>query len=106
MRRYQSRYQESTSSANAVKQPLIRDLVLIALTTDRDEHLTLQLTRVPCIGEELFHDADTFKVTRVSHATVDDDGRAYAGFHAYVEGIWQPDDPPKPKKRRKKPMTT
>jgi hypothetical protein len=82
-------------------KPLLRELVLVEVATDREEYRTILLTRVPCVGEEIAIEADTFKVTRVLHAVVDDDGRAFCGTHAYVDALWQPEEPRKPRKRKR-----
>jgi hypothetical protein len=40
---------------------------------------------VPGIGDEIIREDKTYKVVRVLHDRVDDDGRARFGYHAYVD---------------------
>ena len=62
------------------------------------------LTRVPGIGEGLIREDTTYKVVRVLHNRLDDDGRAEMPYHAYVDvEELQPDVKPQTKGGHKKP---
>ena len=66
------------------------------------------LTRVPGIGEEIMREDRYYKVVRVQHEPVDDDGRTRFGCHAAIDAELLPEAPePVPRrsqrlKRRKK----
>jgi hypothetical protein len=86
--------------------PLLRELVLVNVDVGNGTSFDVLLTRVPSVGEEITREGDEYRLTRVQHYPVDDDGRAYLGYHAFVfaELLPQDDEPtPKRKRSRKKP---
>ncbi len=72
--------------------PLLRELVFIHVYGDDGESFDVLLTRVPGIGDEIDREAVSYRVVRVQHEPVDDDGRARLGWHAFVEAQLQPED--------------
>ena len=83
-----------------------RGVVMISLKTTDGLFFTLYLSRVPCIGEEVFCEGETYLIIRVQHDELDEDGHAEVGNHAYLTGSWVPDEddgiPIQRKQRRKK----
>ena len=71
--------------------PLLRELVLVHVDAN-DESFDALLTRVPGIGEEIGREDCSYKVLRVQHEPIDDEGRAHFGWHAVVDVELQPDD--------------
>jgi hypothetical protein len=65
---------------------LLRELVRIHVDGNDGEWFEPLLTRVPGTGEEISHEDRIYKVTRVMHYPVDDDGRPRFGWHAFVHG--------------------
>jgi hypothetical protein len=80
-------------------QPLLRELVSVHIDGNDGESFDVRLTRVPGIGEEIVRQQNTYKVKRVRHYSVDDDGRAFLGYHAFVKGEFIPEEEP-PRKRK------
>lgn len=67
------------------------------------------LSRVPTIGEEIAVEATVYRVIGIQHATLDLDGRAAFGTHAYLTVVEVPDvgylkrpASPAPRRSRKK----
>ena len=79
---------------------LKRDLILLHVDGNDGVSFDVYLTRVPGIGEEIIREDRTYKVLRVRHEAVDDDGKARFGWHAFIEGELQPAEEEPPKKRR------
>ncbi|MCY2950709.1 MAG: hypothetical protein NTU53_01880 [Planctomycetota bacterium] len=75
--------------------PLLRELVLVHVYAGDGEFDTL-LTRVPGIGEEINQEDRSYKVIRVQHEPVDDDGRARLGWHALVDAELLPPEDTEP----------
>jgi hypothetical protein len=73
------------------KHPLLRELVSVHFEVANGTPFDANLTRIPCVGEEVFKESACFRVLRVQHTIVDDDGRAFAGYHAYVEAVEVPE---------------
>jgi hypothetical protein len=68
--------------------------------------LTVLLSRVPMIGEDVVQGSRVYRVINVEHAVLDLDGRAKFGVHAYLTVVEVPDAgwlerPEKPALRRK-----
>lgn len=78
-------------------QPLLRELVLVSVTANDGAWFNTLLTRVPGLGEEIIQEGDIYKVVRVQHDRVNDDGRAYLGNHAYAYAELQAEDLPMPR---------
>ena len=72
--------------------PLLRELVLVNVKGDDGESFDALLTRVPGLGEEINREDHSYRVVRVWHEPVDDDGRARFGWHALVDAEFRPDD--------------
>ena len=79
---------------------------MISLKTTDGIFFTLYLSRVPCIGEEVFCEGETYLIIRVQHDCLDEYGHAEVANHAYLTGSWVPDEddgiPVQRKRRRKK----
>ena len=73
-------------------QPLLRDIVFVHVDANNGASFDTNLTRVPCIGEAVEHEGEYYRVLRVFHARVDDDGRAFAGWHAMIDAEHWPED--------------
>jgi hypothetical protein len=73
--------------------PLLRELVLLHVDGSDGMSFDTLLTRVPGIGEEINREDRSYKVMRVRHEPVDDDGRARFGWHAFVDAELLPEDP-------------
>ena len=71
--------------------PLLRELVSVCVYANGVQFFTTLLTRVPGLGEEIAHEDKYYRVVRVQHEPVDDDGRTRARYHAFVD-VLQPDD--------------
>jgi hypothetical protein len=71
--------------------PLLRELVLVHVDGNDGESFDVLLTRVPGLGEEIDREDRSYKVARVQHEPVDDDGRARFGWHAFIEAHLQPE---------------
>ncbi|CAG1010418.1 hypothetical protein PHYC_03847 [Phycisphaerales bacterium] len=84
------------------RQPLLRELVSVCVWPSRyvEDSFRVRLTRIPGVGEEVLVGADSYRITRVQHDLVDNDGRARLGEHAYVEAVLMPPDPPLPRRRK------
>jgi hypothetical protein len=85
--------------------PLLRELVTITVFGDDGRIFDVLLTRVPCVGEFISKEDYYYKITRVEHFPVDDDGRSFAGSHAIVVGEFTLDDYVTPRRRKKQPDT-
>jgi hypothetical protein len=72
--------------------PLLRELVLVHVDGTDGAFFDVLLTRVPGIGEEIIREDRYYKVLRVQHESVDDDGRARFGWHAFVDADLLPLD--------------
>lgn len=84
------------------KHWLLRDIIFVHVdVVNNDTYFQAHLTRVPVPGEFIYYGAYQYLVLKVFHATVDDDGRATAAYHAYIDAEWQPEDP-YPSNRQKK----
>jgi hypothetical protein len=59
--------------------PLLRELVDVNVYGDDGVWFDVLLTRVPGLGEEIHKDEKSYKVVRVWHQPVDDDGRTPFG---------------------------
>ena len=70
--------------------PLLRELVLIHVDADDGSSFDMLLTRVPGIGELVGREDRSYKVLRVWHEPVDDDGRGRFGWHAFIDVELQP----------------
>ena len=91
----------------AARRPLrSRGVVMISLKTTDGLFFTLYLSRVPCIGEEVFCEGETYLIIRVQHDWLDEYGHAEVAYHAYLTGSWVPDEddgiPVQRNRRRKK----
>lgn len=80
---------ESFASRRSLRE---RGVVAISLKTTDGLFFSLYLSRVPCIGEEVFCEGEVYLITRVQHDWLDEDGRAMVGNHAYLTGSWIPDE--------------
>lgn len=69
-----------------------RGVVMLSLKTTDGLFFTLFLSRVPCIGEEVFCEGGTFLIIRVQHDCLDEYGHAEVAYHAYLTGSWVPDE--------------
>src|SRR5690348_4490265 len=76
-------------------------LVFIHVNTDVNTWFSAFLTRVPCVGEFIMNQADTFKVAAVFHSLVMQDGRSRFGGHAIIDVELQP-EPETPSQVRKR----
>ena len=77
----------------ATRRPLReRGVVMISLKTTDGLFFTLFLSRVPCIGEEVFCEGETYLILRVQHDSLDEHGNAEIANHAYLTGSWIPDE--------------
>ena len=72
--------------------PLLRELVDVNVYCDDGVWFDVLLTRVPGLGEEIHRDEKSYKVVRVWHQPVDDDGRTRFGWHALLDAELQPED--------------
>lgn len=93
---------ESFASRRPLRE---RGVVSISLKTTDGLFFSLYLSRVPCIGEEVFCEGEVYLITRVQHDWLDEDGRAMVGNHAYLTGSWIPDEDdgiPIPRRKRRK----
>jgi hypothetical protein len=72
--------------------PLLRELVDVNVCCDDGVWFDALLTRVPGLGEEIIREEKSYKVIRVWHQPVDDDGRTPFGWHALVDATFQPED--------------
>jgi hypothetical protein len=75
-----------------VVDPLLKELVLVHVDATDDTDFDIRLTRVPGIGEEIIVENRSYQVIRVQHCGVNENGRAFAGYHAYVEAILRSED--------------
>jgi hypothetical protein len=83
-------------------EPRLRELVdVTGRPVGTNDWFDLLLTRVPCLGEEVEIEAETYRVVRVTHAPVSYDGRVELGWHAMIEVELVPE--PEPEARRRKP---
>ena len=87
---------ESTApirESHAQRRPLReRGGVMISLKTTDGHFFTLYLSRVPCIGEEVFCEGETYLIIRVQHDWLDEYGHAEVAYHAFLTGSWIPDE--------------
>ena len=87
--------------------PLLRELVFVQVDADNRVSFAVNLTRIPSIGEAIRHKEKYYRVLRVFHEPVDDDGRSFIGYHAMIDAEYWPDDtipqvrPAAPKRRKK-----
>ena len=72
--------------------PLLRELVSVHVNSNDGARFDVLLTRVPCIGEAIEHAGKYYCVLRVFHTPVDDDGRAYIGYHAMIDANYWPEE--------------
>jgi hypothetical protein len=82
--------------------PLLRELVFVHVDAVDGTKFDMLLTRVPGIGEEINREAKSYKILRVQHEPVDDDGRARFGWHAFIDAELQPEEDVQPQKRTRK----
>jgi hypothetical protein len=73
-------------------QPLLRDIVSVQVDTNNGVSFYIHLTRVPCIGEAIEYEGEYYRVLRVFHSPVNDDGRARFGWHAMIDAEHWPED--------------
>jgi hypothetical protein len=66
-------------------QTLLRDLVFVNVSTYDGQSFDALVTRVPSIGEEINREDRTYRILRVRHELVDNDGRAHLGWHAFID---------------------
>ena len=60
----------------------LRDIVSIFVDViNNDTYFSVCLTRIPTPGEFITYGAIEYRVLRVSHCPVDDDGRTTVGYH-------------------------
>ena len=73
--------------------PLLRELVLVHVCATDGTHFDMLLTRVPGIGEELSQEDRIYRILRVQHEPINDDGRARFGWHAFIDAeLLPPED--------------
>lgn len=73
-------------------QRRLRELVDVCMAShDGMPLLSVLLSRVPSLGEEVVVEASTYRVIGVQHASLDPDGRARFGTHAYLTVVEVPD---------------
>ena len=60
------------------------DLVFVSIMVNDGTWFDVLLTRVPCVGEYLSNQGDTFRVTRVQHSPLYEDGRCWSGLQAIL----------------------
>jgi hypothetical protein len=60
-------------------------LVFVHVDANDNTWFSALLTRVPCVGEEVTCEADTFKVVRVIHQSVNAKGQSACGLHALLD---------------------
>jgi hypothetical protein len=72
--------------------PLLRELVDVNVYCDDGVWFDALLTRVPGLGEEINREDKSYKVIRVWHQPVGDDGPTPFGWHALIDATLQPDD--------------
>jgi hypothetical protein len=83
--------------------PLLRELVSVRVDANNGVSFSALMTRVPCIGEAVSHEADYYRVLRVFHEPVDDDGRTLTGVHAFIDAeYWPEENIPQMKRERPK----
>jgi hypothetical protein len=91
-------------------QPLLRELVFVNVSTDDGKSFDALMTRVPGIGEEINREDRTYRILRVQHEPVDDEGRARLGWHAFLDALLidpeemtipRAEEWPKPPKRKR-----
>jgi hypothetical protein len=68
-------------------KPLLRELVFVNVSTDDGQSFDTLMTRVPGIGEEINREDRTYRILRVQHEPVGDDGRARLGWHAFIDAL-------------------
>jgi hypothetical protein len=74
------------------RQRRLREIVNVCMGSHDGMPLRdVLLSRVPTIGEEIAVEARIYRVIRVQHSTLDLDGRAALGTHAYVTVVEVPD---------------
>jgi hypothetical protein len=73
-------------------QPRLRELVSVQVNVDRGDSFYTLLTRVPGLGEEIVQEEKSYKVVRVQHEQVGEDGRARFGWHAFIHADLMPPD--------------
>ncbi|MEQ9410688.1 MAG: hypothetical protein RIK87_23455 [Fuerstiella sp.] len=69
-----------------------RGVAFVSLSVDDGRYYSVLLSRVPCNGEEVGVEGELFLVRRVQHSSLDEDGRAFAGYLAYLEVTAIPDE--------------
>lgn len=73
--------------------PLLRELVLVHVDVSDGARFDALMTRVPGIGEEINREDRSYRVLRVQHEPINDDGRARVGYHAFVDvNLLPPED--------------
>lgn len=72
--------------------PILRELVSVHVDLADGSYFNARLTRVPGLGEEIVVENRSYQITRVQHATVDNDGRAELGYHAWLEAVLKSED--------------
>lgn len=77
--------------------PLLRELVRVHVDGDDGLSVDVLLTRIPGIGEEIVIEGQSYRIHRVQHDVVDDDGRAF-GWHAFVDAEHVPEEERRPRK--------
>src|SRR4051794_39608143 len=83
-----------------VDEPRLRELVFVATWENGKASFMVLLTRVPGLGEELVKEGRTYRIVRVQHEPVGDDGRTWCGWHAMVNLELLPEEPVEPRKRK------
>ena len=78
-----------------------RELVFVQVDADNGVSFAAKLTRVPCIGEALRHEDKYYRVLRVFHEPVDDDGRTFVGYHGMIDAEYWPEDTIPPVRSKK-----
>lgn len=82
-------------------KPLLREIVFVHVSATDGTTIECLLTRVPGIGEEIVREDKKYRILRVQHHEVDNDGRAAFGWHAFVDAELLPDEDEKPPKRKR-----
>jgi hypothetical protein len=65
-------------------------LVFVHVNTNINTWFSALLTRVPCVGEYIMNQGETFKVVAVYHSLVMEDGKSRCGLHAILDVEVQP----------------
>ena len=60
-------------------------MVLLNVKVDGGTQFDILLTRVPGIGEEINREDRSYRILRVQHEPLDDEGRPRFGWHAFID---------------------